>query len=167
MLEFAINEYNGPIAIRYPKGAVYTEIEEYQAPIELGKAEVIYEEKEIMLLAFGSMNTVAYEVRDMLKKEGHSVTYVNLRFASNIDFNTIDTLAIKHKILVILEENVYTGGIGQEVMAHMQQNKTDIECISVALPDVFIEHGKREFLLKKYGLDKESVYNRIKEVLDK
>jgi len=167
MLEYAINEYNGPIAIRYPKGKVYTGLEEYQAPIEHGKAEILYEEKEIMLVAFGSMNTVAYEVREMLKADGHRVSLVNLRFATHIDFDTLKDLSVKHRLLVVLEENVYTGGIGQEVMARMHQDRINIECMSVALPDKFIEHGQREFLLKKYGLDTESVYRRIKDVMDK
>ena len=166
MLEYAVNEFNGPIAIRYPKGSVYTGLSEYQADIEYGVSEVLYEEKEILLLAFGSMNAVAAEVREKLKADGHSVSLVNLRFASPIDFDTIDMLGVKHRILVVLEENVYTGGIGQAVMAHMQANRTNIDCMSVALPDEFIKHGKRDFLLSKYGLDSESVYKRIKNALE-
>jgi 1-deoxy-D-xylulose-5-phosphate synthase len=167
MLEYAINEFDGPIAIRYPKGNVYTGMSDYQSKIEYGKAEILYEEREIMLVAFGSMNAVAEEVRNKLKVDGYGVTLVNLRFAAPIDMDVIDKLAHKHKTLVVLEENIYTGGIGQAIMAHMHEVKTNIQCISVALPDEFIKHGKREFLLKKYGLDAQSVYDRIKNVVDK
>lgn len=161
MLEYAVEEYDGPIAIRYPKGAVYEELSEYNAPIEYGKAEVIYNEKDILLLAFGSMNKVANSVWNRLKEEGYNATFVNLRFAAPIDFDTIRELIDNHTLLVTMEENVYNGGIGQAVSAWLKENKYNIDSISVALPDKFIEHGKREFLLEKYGLDADSIYNKI------
>ena len=161
MLEYAVNKFDGPIAIRYPKGAVYEELSEHNAPIEYGKAEVIYNEKDILLLAFGSMNKVANSVWKKLKSEGYNATFVNLRFAAPIDFNTIRELIDNHTLLVTMEENVYNGGIGQAISAWLKENKMDIDNINISLPDKFIEHGKRDFLLKKYGLDEESIYNRI------
>ena len=161
MLEYAVNEYDGPIAVRYPKGAVYDELKEYEAPIELGKAEIICKEKDILLLAFGSMNKVAHMVWQILKDNGYNATFVNLRFAAPIDFDTIGELINDHSILVTMEENVYSGGIGQAVSAWLKENKYDIDNVNISLPDKFIEHGKREFLLEKYGLDAESVYETI------
>ena len=96
-----------------------------------------------------------------MKSEGYNATFVNLRFAAPIDFNTIRELIDNHTLLVTMEENVYNGGIGQAISAWLKENKMDIDNINISLPDKFIEHGKRDFLLKKYGLDEESIYNRI------
>lgn len=161
MLEYAVNEYDGPIAIRYPKGNVFEELEECNSKIEYGKAEVIHKEKDILLLAFGSMNKTAYYVWNKLKENGYNATFVNLRFAAPIDFKTIGDLIDNHSLLVTMEENVYSGGIGQAVSAWLKENKYDIDNINISLPDKFIEHGKREFLLEKYGLDEDSIYNKI------
>lgn len=161
MLEYAVNEYDGPIAIRYPKGAVYNELSEFKDPIEVGRAEVITKEKDILLLAFGSMNKVAHEVYMMLKENDYNATFVNLRFAAPIDYNTIEELIGEHKLVVTMEENVYSGGIGQAISAWMKENKYKVDSLNISLPDKFIEHGKRDFLLQKYGLDSESVYNKI------
>ena len=167
MLEYAVNEFTGPIAIRFPKGVVYEELEEHNVPIEQGKAEIIFEEKDILLLAFGSMNKVAHTVWKKLKKDGYNVSFVNLRFASPIDYGTIKKLLDKHTLLVTMEENVYSGGIGQEILSWLKKEGSDIRTLNIALPDKFIEHGKREFLLEKYGLDAESIYDNIINVMKK
>ena len=120
-----------------------------------------------MLVAFGYMNTVAKEVRDRLKKDGYFVTFINLRFASPIDFDTIESLVSKHRIIVTMEDNVYAGGIGQAIAAELKLRNSNINNICISLPDKFIEHGKREFLLKKYGLDVDGVYEKIINVMNK
>ena len=161
MLDYAVNEYDGPIGIRYPKGIAFEGLEEFNSPIEYGKAEVLFKEKDVLLLAFGSMNKTAYDVWNRLKENGYNATFVNLRFAAPLDFKTISDLIENHSIVVTMEENVYSGGIGQAISAWLKENKYDIDNLNISLPDKFIEHGKREFLLEKYGLDSESIYNKI------
>ena len=111
------------------------------------------------------MNKVAHDVWNKLKKDGYNATFVNLRFASPIDYDTIKKLIDKHSLLVTLEENVYSGGIGQEILAWLKKNDINIKTLNIALPDKFIEHGKREFLLEKYGLDSESIYDEIVNIV--
>lgn len=72
MLKFAIN-FDGPIAIRYPRGEAYDGLSEFRAPVAYGKSEVLYDESEIALLAFGSMVKTAEEVRRQLKPAAISV----------------------------------------------------------------------------------------------
>ena len=66
-----------------------------------------------------------------------------------------------------MEENVYSGGIGQEILSWLKKEGSDIRTLNIALPDKFIEQGKREFLLEKYGLDAESIYDNIINVMKK
>lgn len=78
MLKFAIN-FDGPIAIRYPRGEAYDGLSEFRAPVAYGKSEVLYDESEIALLAFGSMVKTAEEVRRQLKACGYQCSLINAR----------------------------------------------------------------------------------------
>ena len=70
MIKFAV-DYDGPIAVRYPRGEAYTGLKEFRAPICLGKSEVIHEGSRVALLAVGSMVKMAEEVQKQLKADGY------------------------------------------------------------------------------------------------
>lgn len=161
MLQYALS-LNGPAAIRYPKGEAYLGLSEYHAPIEHGKAELIYGEAEIAILAVGSMVKTAQAVADTLKNEGKRVTLVNVRFISPIDREILDRLSAKHSLFVTIEENVQNGGYGQKVADYLfEAGITGIKLLNIALPDEFIEHGAVTELQKKFGLDADSILDRI------
>ncbi len=86
MLKFAV-QYQGPIALRYPRGEAYDGLAEFRAPVILGKSEILYEEADIALLAVGSMVKTAEQVREILKDAGYNCTLVNGRFVKPIDQN--------------------------------------------------------------------------------
>ena len=160
-LDFAM-DYNGPIVIKYPRGAAFFREEgEVPAPIEYGKAEIIKKEKDILLLAVGDMVETALEVYDGLKDMGRKATVVNMRFVKPFDKELVLSLCKKHKTIVTLEDGVQTGGFGQQVKALLFENKCQKECISICLPDRFIEHGSPEELKEKYGLNAASVLEKI------
>lgn len=161
MLSFAI-QYEGPISIRFPRGVAYEGLEEYQEKIILGKSELIYQESDIVLLAVGSMVKIAEEVRIRLKEKGYAVSLVNVRFVKPFDEAFLCSLCEEHKTIVTLEENVSLGGFGQMVASLL--NNYDIKGVkhvSVALPDVFIEHGTVEELYEKYGLSVSRIIEKI------
>jgi 1-deoxy-D-xylulose-5-phosphate synthase len=166
MLRFAL-QYPGPVAIRYPKGEAYSELQEYQAPMEYGKSEMIIESSEIAILAVGSMVKTGLEVVEALRKEGRSATLVNVRFISPIDTQMLEKLVKNHKLLVTLEDNVKNGGYGQKVAQFLcEERKQDIHLISIAVPDQFIEHGSVNELYHRFGLDAEGILNRIKAEIE-
>ena len=111
MLEFGV-KFNAPLAIRYPRGQAYRGLEEFRAPIEYGKAEMLYEESDIALFALGSMVSTGEHVREKLKAKGHACTLVNARFVKPLDTDMIDHLCKDHKLIVTMEENVLRGGMG-------------------------------------------------------
>lgn len=160
MIKFAV-DFDGPIAIRYPRGEAYDGLSEMRAPIALGKSETLYDESEICLLAFGSMVKVAVAVRSMLKDCGYHCTLVNARFAKPLDYGMLEQVAREHKILVTMEENVKSGGFGEQVMEYIQECGIDIRMINVAISDEYVEHGNVEILYKEVGIDAESITKKI------
>ena len=162
MMKFAV-KYDGPIAIRYPRGEAYDGLEEYREPVIKGHSEVIYEGKEIALLAVGSMVKTAVQVREMLLQDKIAPTLVNARFVKPLDKKMLARLAKEHKILVTMEENVAAGGFGSQVADYMRREHPEVKILTIALPDSFIEHGNPEKLKEKAGIDAVSVYKKIKE----
>lgn len=166
LIQFA-SGFNAPLAIRYPRGTAYGGLKEYCQPIEFGKAEIIFKEKEIALFAAGSMVETALQVRDELKSKGHSVTLVNARFLKPFDEETVAKLAEDHDYLVTMEENVQSGGFGETVLRFANMTELDLQIINIALPNVYIEHGNVDTLKKAGMLDMESIISKIESKITK
>ena len=160
MLKFAVN-YGAPIAIRYPRGNAYDGLKEFRAPVEVGKCEVIYEEKDICLFALGCMVKIGEEVRQILKDNGFKCTLVNARFAKPIDTEYIHVASSDHKLFVTMEENVASGGLGEKVRAYIDDNRLDCNVLQIAIPDKFVTHGNVDKLRKELGIDAQSIADRI------
>ena len=168
MMKFAVG-FDGPIALRYPRGTAYAGLESFRAPVEYGKAEWIYEESEIALFAVGSMVKTAEDVRDALKAKGHKVSLINARFVKPIDEEAVLKAADSHRLIVTMEENVASGGYGEKVLDCLHVNHAlskECQCICITLPDAYIEHGNVELLKKEIGVDADSIVSRITEVLE-
>jgi 1-deoxy-D-xylulose-5-phosphate synthase len=162
MLQFAI-EFEGPIALRYPRGTAYDGLKELRAPIELGKSEVICEGSDVAILAVGSMVKTAMEVKEMLIKDGIHATIVNARFVKPIDVEILEVLAKTHNHFVTLEENVLSGGYGEKVTEYLANRHLPQDILNIALPDTYVEHGNVEILKREVGIDTDSIYRKIKE----
>ena len=164
MLKFAV-ALGAPIAVRYPRGTAYAGLKDHRAPVELGRAEWIYREKEIALLAVGSMVKTGETVREMLKAQGHSVSLVNARFVKPIDQEAVYSACEDHELIVSMEENVSCGGYGEKVLDCMNKKGLGNRFLNISIPDAYVEHGNVELLKKEIGLDAESIVRRISEAL--
>ena len=162
MLKFAVNQ-NGPSAVRYPRGNAYDGLKEFRAPIEMVKCEPIYEEKDICILAVGSMVKIAEEVRTILKDKGYKCSLVNARFVKPIDTDYIHRASTTHRLFVTMEENVESGGYGEKVRSYIDEKRLDANVLTIAIPDQFITHGSVDKLLKELRMDAQSVADRIIE----
>ena len=165
MLEFGV-DFDGPLAVRYPRGEAYRGLEEFNAPVEYGKAEMLYEEKDIALFALGSMVSTGEHVREKLKNKGYSCTLVNARFVKPFDTAMIDHLCQTHKLIVTMEENVLRGGMGMCITKYIHDNYPKMRVIQVALPDAYVEHGNVTALRAMLGIDSDSVMDQILPVLE-
>lgn len=160
MLKFAV-AFQGPIALRYPRGEAYDGLREYREPIIFGKAEWIYRECNIALVAVGSMVKTALSVRELLMQKGFSCSVINARFVKPIDTEILDEAVKKHYLIVTMEENVASGGFGEKVRGYLDENAPDVKLITIHIPDEYVEHGNVDILRKEVGIDAETIEHKI------
>lgn len=165
MMKFAL-QLDAPVAIRYPRGEAYPGLPEFRAPVEPGKAELLYAEGDICLLALGSMVKTAEEVREKLHELGLKCSVVNARFAKPIDKRAVEWAAKNHKLVLTLEENVASGGFGEKVRDFMDSLENAGKLEIVAIPDEYVEHGNVDILKQEIGIDTESIVNRIRKEME-
>ena len=160
MLKFAIRQ-KSPVAIRYPRGEAYTGLEDYRAPIEMGKAEILEKGKEIAILAVGNMVRTAVQVTENLRNCGYEPTLVNMRFVKPLDMDLLEILREDHSLIVTMEENVKSGGFGEQVMTYYGSRVHSPAVRIVAIEDKFVPHGSVEDLMHQQQMDSASVTERI------
>ena len=165
MMKYAV-AFDGPIAIRYPRGEAYAGLKEFRAPIELGKAELLYAEGEICLLAVGSMVKTAEEVKGMLNQAGYRCSVINARFVKPIDIKAVEWAVTHHELVVSMEENVSSGGYGEKVREMMGEFAGNAKFLQIAIPDEYVEHGNVDLLKHEIGIDAETITERIKKEME-
>lgn len=160
MIKFAV-EFGAPIAIRYPRGEAFDGLKEYRAPIVYGKSEPLFAEKDILLLAVGSMVKVALTVREKLKEKGYACSLTNVRFVKPIDEEMLREACGAHQLIVTLEENVASGGFGEKVRAFVDSLEVETRVLGIAIPDEYVEHGNVELLKQETGIDAVTVEEKV------
>lgn len=158
MLETAV-DLKQPVAIRYPKGSAPA-IDIPASSIEIGKAEVLREGGDFLIIALGSMVVTALGAAELLARRGLSGTLINSRFAKPLDAVLLKEASAKTRFIFTLEEGILSGGFGSAV-----QEIINKPLVRLGLPDEFICHGSREFLLARYNLDPEAIAGRIEETI--
>ena len=166
MLKFAIN-FQGPIALRYPRGEAFDGLREHREPIILGMGEWIYREKDIVLVAVGSMVKTALAVREALQLKGYACSIINARFVKPIDTEILDEASQDHSLIVTMEENVASGGFGEKVRDYLDESGYQGELLTISIPDEYVEHGNVDILREEVGIDAYSIQCRIEEKLQR
>ena len=164
MLKFAVS-FQGPIALRYPRGEAYDGLREHREPIGFGKAEWIYKERFIVLVAVGSMVKTALSVREKLIERGFACSIINARFVKPIDTEILDEAAGNHRLIVTMEENVASGGFGEKVREYLDSKEADVKLLSINIPDEYVEHGNVDILRREVGIDADTIERKILESL--
>lgn len=158
-------DFEAPMAIRYPKTDAVRVLKEYREPIKLGKSEWIRRGSRVALLAIGTMVETAMEVEELLAKDGIDATVVNLRFAKPLDYEMLDEVLDYHRLIVTMEENVLSGGVGEHICRYVELHSTGVRVIACGIPDKFIHQGSIKELLEETGLDAQSIYQKISTML--
>jgi 1-deoxy-D-xylulose-5-phosphate synthase len=152
--------YNGPVAVRYPRGNTCgNEILITDEIIKVGESLTVYKGKKIALLVFGHLINNLFEISKKL-----SLTLVDMRFVKPLDTNKIDALSKNHDCIVTVEDNVVIGGAGSSVNEYVNQKGLKINIINLGVPDQVISHGSQEDLYRQIGLDKKSLEIKINEI---
>lgn len=166
MLEFAVNDIKGPVAIRYPRGEASEIMIAKCKKIEAGKAEYIYKGEDIALISYGAMMNEAAEVYSALMEKGYNPTLINARFASPVDKYMIADMAENYKYIFTMEDNIYSGGFGGLVSQRLCEYGLNENVIhNFAFPDMYVEHGKRELLFERYGMSADKITDKIIEIM--
>ncbi|MCR4798811.1 MAG: 1-deoxy-D-xylulose-5-phosphate synthase [Lachnospiraceae bacterium] len=163
MLKFAI-DFDGPIALRYPRGEAVCDYEEYRDDIVLGRGEVLLERGDILLYAIGSMVDTAMKAAAVLAEEGIEVSVTNARFAKPLDREYLKKAAKRYKAIITLEENALSGGFGEHVLKELNSLKYKGTVKLVGIPDEFIQHGAPDVLKHVLKIDAEGVVSKVKKV---
>ncbi|MGD9567204.1 MAG: 1-deoxy-D-xylulose-5-phosphate synthase [Sedimentibacter sp.] len=158
MLEYAVNEYDGPIALRYPRGCSKDTINNSNIEIKKGKGIVVEEGKDITLIVSGSMVNIALKAREILKDFSLEAEVLNLRFTKPLDEELILNSINKTKKAVIINEGPLYG-IAKIIKDTIPNY---VEVMIKTLPDNFIKHGSVEELLMENKLDAQSIADDIR-----
>jgi 1-deoxy-D-xylulose-5-phosphate synthase len=165
MLFTALN-HNGPVAIRYPRGAgIGVAMDEEYKILPIGKVEVMKEGKDLMILAAGSMVYPSLEAANLLTGEGISAGVVNCRTIKPLDEKIIDLSKSSGNKVLVVEENILQGGLGSTVLELFNEKGVLNSVIKrVGLPDKFIEHGSPKILKELCGLDETGIICAAREL---
>jgi len=162
MLEFSINEFDAPIAIRYPKGTASEIFKEYFEEIKFGKSEYIFDGEDIIIIFVGNMADTAFKVYNMLIRAGFSPALVNARFIRPIDLELIQDIENRFEFVFTIEDNVETGGFGGGLNSELIKNGVfNKKIYNFAFPDVFVKQGSKTEIYKEFGLDSEKIFEKI------
>jgi len=166
MLWTMANHHEGPIAIRYPRGAGTGAIPKTTPKLlEIGKAEVLRHGMDVALFGLGNFCEVALETADLLVKQGIKAAVINPRWIKPLDTGTLEFFARGSKVLCTLEDHAVTGGFGSSVVEHLSDAGITTPLVRIGWPDQFIEHGSIPILRKKYGLTSQAVADRIMKAI--
>ena len=166
MLEFAVN-FDGPIAVRYPRGAAPAGLCEKSEPIKLGKGEVLKKGSRAAILAIGAAVETSLKASKILHERGLDVTVVNMRFAKPVDEELICSLAKEHEILFTVEENVRSGGFGEKIVDAADRYELNVPVYLASAGDDFIAQGTVEQQRKRTGTDALGIADKIYSILNK
>jgi len=163
MLEFAVNEFDGPVAIRYPRGSLKDYINKSYAKIENGKGVVVEEGRDITIAASGKMVITALNAREILKKSNIDAEVLNLRFVKPLDEKMLLKSVNKTKKAVIIDEAPPCGSVAVNIKAILPNT---VDVMLKTLPDKFIKQGSIEELLKENRMDSQSIADDIINFLE-
>jgi 1-deoxy-D-xylulose-5-phosphate synthase len=168
LVRTAADHDEGPIAVRYPRGAGLGVRLDYDPdPIPIGRGETLRRGTDLTIVAIGSMVHVAEEAAGRLEREGVDAGVVNARFAKPLDSELILDAADRTGRILTVEENVLAGGFGAAVLELLTaEGRGSVRVDCVALPDTFVQHGSRARLLAECGLTAETIASRAKSLLE-
>jgi 1-deoxy-D-xylulose-5-phosphate synthase len=164
MLRTALAHDEGPIALRYPRGAAEgAPMPDEPRQIEIGKGELLLPGERVALLGYGYGVQVALRAAERLRGHGLEPTVADARFAKPLDADLTEKLAAEHELVVTLEENVLPGGFGSAVLEHLEDalGPDRARVMRVGLPDRYVTHGTPALLREEVGFTGEAVADRV------
>jgi 1-deoxy-D-xylulose-5-phosphate synthase len=168
MLWTMVNYNQGPIAIRYPRGAGIGARPKAQPKLlEIGKAEVVRHGQDVALFGLGNMFSLAEETAKRLEEQGFSVALINPRWIKPLDIGTLEFFARRVEVICTFEDHVLHNGFGCAVVEQLTDSQIATPVVRIGWPDQFIEHGSIPVLREKHGITVDAALEKIRPFLKK
>lgn len=162
----AIAQHQGPVYMRLPRGRVPLILDEYDYQFELGKAKLLRDGGDVLVISSGLMTMRALEVADQLAKDSIEVAVLHVPTIKPLDVDAIQLQCRRAGRLVVIAENhSHIGGLGEAIAMSLLMARIQPEIRHVALPDRFLDAGALPTLHDRYGISTEVMAGNIKEWL--
>ncbi|MEG4287829.1 1-deoxy-D-xylulose-5-phosphate synthase [Microcoleus sp. C2C3] len=163
MVVTGINHTSGPITMRYPRGNGYGVplMEEGWEELPIGKAEILRNGDDLLILGYGSMVYPAMQTAEILSEHGIEATVINARFVKPLDTELILPLAQRIGKVVTLEEGCLMGGFGSAVAEALLDNNVVVPVMRLGVPDKLVDHASPEQSFATLGLTPSQMCDRI------
>jgi 1-deoxy-D-xylulose-5-phosphate synthase len=168
MLYTAMSYTQGPVFIRYCRGSIPEEtLDNDRSPLTLVEPEFIIHGSLVAIVAVGDMVIQGQKACELLAKQGITPSLINARFIKPLPRQFYEKLFLNHSYVVTIESNSVTGGFGSGILecafsCHLPKPP---KFLQLGYPDVFLEHGSNNDILKKILLDPESIARRIADFI--
>ena len=163
MIVTGINHTSGPITMRYPRGNGYGVplMEEGWEELPIGKAEILRNGDDVLILGYGSMVYPAMQTAEILSEHGIEATVINARFVKPLDTELILPLAQRIGKVVTMEEGCLMGGFGSAVAEALLDNNVVVPVMRLGVPDTLVDHATPEQSFASLGLNPSQMCDRI------
>jgi transketolase len=158
----AAYEYVGPVYLRFGRLAVPVINDNEDYKFEIGKGIVLREGKDVAIIATGLEVGESLAAAEMLAADGIDAKVINIHTIKPLDEELVVAAAKETGKVVTVEEHSVIGGLGSAV-AEVLSEKAPTKMLKIGVNDTFGESGPAVALIKKYGLDAESIYKKVKE----
>ena len=164
MVVTGINYTDGPIAMRYPRGNGYGVplMEEGWEELPIGKAEILRQGDDVLMIAYGSMVHPTLQAAQLLNEHGISATVINARFAKPLDTELFAPLARKIGKVVTVEEGCLMGGFGSAIAESLMDLNVVVPIKRIGVPDILVEHATPDESLGSLGLTSDKIAETVR-----
>ena len=158
----AAYEHQGPVYLRFGRLAVPVINDRPDYKFEIGKGVVLREGKDLTIIATGLPVSNCLEAAEKLAADGIDAKVINIHTIKPLDEELVVAAAKETGKVVTVEEHSVIGGLGSAVCDVLAE-KAPTKVMKIGINDTFGESGPAAELIRKYGLDAESIYNKVKE----
>ena len=156
----------GPFSIRYPRGA--GSVIDWKQPFEeipIGKGRKLRDGDKLAILSIGPIGVSIGKICNFFSDEGIGVAHYDMRFVKPLDEELLHEVFKNHKKIITVEDGSIQGGMGSAVLEFMSDHNYNANVKRHGIPDHFVGHGKQSELYQECGLDEDSIYNTICELI--
>jgi len=162
-----IAAHKGPVYMRLARGNVPLVLDEYDYKFELGKAKMLRDGNEVLVISSGFMTMRALEVAQTLQADSIGVAVLHCPTIKPLDEAAIlEAVKSKHRLVVVAENHSVVGGLGEAVASLLMRHRVQPAAFQLAgLPDAFLDAGALPTLHDRYGISRDALADRIKRWL--